>query len=926
LSFFDRGTDAKVERARTRASSTASARTSHLSRLLAGNSRRNVAFLASLFALGGAAVAVAAPGGTTVADSPLNPNTPGLAQVGPVAKNGFPAWYKDKNNIRLEPCLDLGDPMCIMGALPTPDQPVTPDDVAGNFPDEFFYQSASSGIANVGANVGTPAKPRFGKALAVTSLEGAFGAGAPKAGDQMVFARLRLRVTAGLQGSTNYMFVHPYGERTIQTDANSDNLFVTEDIGLAPGNFTDALKGRIAPFLKWDSSVDPQAPTGYTGDPNIDHPITGGVNDYFAIIGPGVGANKLTDTTQDCAPHGVLAKANAVNNDPNTPAAKKIKGTGAGGALTEQDCIYTNLFSLMGKMAENAGVDVKSATFSRDTTGNTAVDVQAESDANQTIVVRDPSANRNTASRMFPTTKLTEDNGGRYYAHVKVNGTSFPAGSQVDVVNGTDGNPQDVKTVTPTDEVLNATATWDNTLDPNGHGVLTVAAQSSDQFAGDSVTLSVDDPEGGPTPTQLGANGQAQLTTLPSAPRSVTITSSKGGTLTIPVHSDVSKPATPAPLTAVIRGPVKAVATGASVKLFGTGSSGPIASYAWTGPFAIAADGSVDTTTPNNANGGAITGGADTDTATLTAPSAEGQYGYQLEVTDDNANKAATTAVLTVSAGGVAVPGAGDPLTPGTVRYTETQGRMVIDGTATVRNQNKIKIWFANHVPNDPANTPADATANVDPVDGSWVFDTGRDGMPTPPNSSCVSYISINGIPGVGHRGNLADLATPADEWDCLPIDGRKLTNPLPAPPDPPGGPVVDPPAPVAGAAAAAPRAIAGAVPLAGAAAPAVRAAARVAAPAIATTAALATTGVSVNVTVPAGATLLRVRVLTTANKALATTFKKVKAGKKVKVKVRSAKAARKLRGAKRFVIEVRAGTAKNRLGKATRKVIRIRA
>jgi hypothetical protein len=79
-------------------------------------------------------------------------------------------------------------------------------------------------------------------------------------------------------------------------------------------------------------------------------------------------------------------------------------------------------------------------------------------------------------------------------------------------------------------------------------------------------------------------------------------------------------------------------------------------------------------------------------------------------------------------------------------------------------------------------------------------------------------------------------------------------------------------------------------------------------------------------VTVPQGASLVRVRVLTTANKALFSTFKKVKGGTKVKVKVKSAKLRKQLRAGKRYVIEVRAGTAKNRLGKATRKLIRIRA
>src|SRR3954471_22460857 len=911
LSRIDRGTDAKVDRAaRTRASSV-SRRTNYMSRLRAGTRRRNIAFLASLFALSGTAVAVAAPGGSTVGDNPSELGTPPLAQVGAVAKNGFPAWYKDGKGPRLEPCLDNGDPMCIMGALAQPDQPVTPDNVQGNFPDEFFYQASDAGLDNVGANVGTAAKPRFGKASLVASLEGAF-ANAQAPGEQMVFARLRLRVTDGLQSNANYLFVHPYGERTIKTDTNGTDLFVTEDIGTIAGKFDDALKGRIAPFLKWDDSVAPAAPEGYIGDPNVDHPITGGVNNVFAIIGPGVGANKLTDGTQDCSAD-TLGKAN------NPPGGEAIKGTepnadGSGTHIGQRDCIETNLFSLMGKLAQNAGVDVKSTTFSRDTTGNTSVDVQAESDGNQTIVVQAPGTSRNKASRLFPTTKLVEDH-GNYYAHVTMPSTKgFPNGTenQVQVLNATDGKPQDSKTVIPVDEILDATATFNTTPDANGAGKLTVAAKSSDEFAGDNVKLQIDNPAGG-APVDLTSGPL----TLPSAPRTVTITSSKGAKLTIPVHTDVAAPATPAPLTANAGRPVKA-ATGASVTLFGTGSTRPGARYAWTGPFAIKADGSVDTATAKNANGGAITGGAAIDTATLTAPSAAGQYGYQLEVTDDDGNKATGTTVLTVTDGGGVAPGVlGDPLTPGKIRYTENQGRMVIDGTATVRTSNKVLIWFANHVPADPANTKPDATAVVDPVDGTWAYDTGRGGMPTPPNADCVSFISTHGDPAV--VGDNATLA-PADEWNCLLIDGRKLTAPLPPGPNPPA----------AGAAAGAARpaapapAVAAAVP--GLGARVALAAARVTAPATVSAAAVGTTGVPVTVTVPQGATLLRLRVLTTANKALFSTFKKVKGGTKVKVKIKSAKLRKQLRAGKRFVVEVRAGTAKNRLGKATRKVIRVRA
>src|SRR6185436_11863704 len=237
-----------------------------------------------------------------------------------------------------------------------------------------------------------------------------------------------------------------YGERKIKTDPGEDNFFVTEDIGASVGTFDDALKGRIAPFLKWDPAIAPAAPDGYIGDPNIDHQVTGGVNNYFAIIGPGVGANKLTDGTQDCGAD-AMAKTNAA----------------LGASATQADCIEQDLFSLMGKKAENAGVDIKRDTFSRDAAGNTSVDVLADSDADQTIVVQDPNAaRRHTSGRLFPTTKMVQQ-GAKYYAHVVMApGASFPnsTDNQVEVVNGTDGNPQASKDVTPVDEILEPTATY----------------------------------------------------------------------------------------------------------------------------------------------------------------------------------------------------------------------------------------------------------------------------------------------------------------------------------------------------------------------------------------------------------------------------------------------------------------------------------
>jgi hypothetical protein len=67
----------------------------------------------------------------------------------------------------------------------------------------------------------------------------------------------------------------------------------TEDIGCgnAPCDFRASLEGKISRFLKWDPAINPQAPAGYLGDPNVTHAITGspfGTN-IFKVDGPNVG-------------------------------------------------------------------------------------------------------------------------------------------------------------------------------------------------------------------------------------------------------------------------------------------------------------------------------------------------------------------------------------------------------------------------------------------------------------------------------------------------------------------------------------------------------------------------------------------------------------------------------------------------------------
>src|SRR4029077_5890054 len=101
-------------------------------------------------------------------------------------------------------------------------------------------------------------------------------------GDQMVFARFRVKVDAGLKENTTYTIVHPYGTADVTTGTGETGMFVTKDIPLAALNFTGALHSRLGPFLQWDPTVAPAAPTGYLGSPASSHAIIGSPvgNDY----------------------------------------------------------------------------------------------------------------------------------------------------------------------------------------------------------------------------------------------------------------------------------------------------------------------------------------------------------------------------------------------------------------------------------------------------------------------------------------------------------------------------------------------------------------------------------------------------------------------------------------------------------------------
>ena len=230
------------------------------------------------FTVGVATLTLAASGAfvaSAVTPPPAhNNNTVGLKQVGPIDEtNGFPIWYKDTNNVKLELCTDPTDQYCIMGEVQNPGQPVSFPD---NFPDEAFWASAESSIDAGGGD----------SALLVTAVEAAFANEAPAEGDQVSFGRIRIRA-GGLVDNAEYKITHPYGVDNAIAEAGAvKGVNVTEDIGsLTPdGVFDQTLGSRPGPFLKWTGT---DAPPGYLGDPSVDHTVTGSPynTNFFRIEG-----------------------------------------------------------------------------------------------------------------------------------------------------------------------------------------------------------------------------------------------------------------------------------------------------------------------------------------------------------------------------------------------------------------------------------------------------------------------------------------------------------------------------------------------------------------------------------------------------------------------------------------------------------------
>jgi hypothetical protein len=517
-----------------------------------------------------------------------------LAARGPIdAANGFPLWYKDGSGQRLDLAVDPRDPNTpAIGDLPDPLAPVS---FPGNFPDEAFYFLAE-------AEMPVGGQPRAGRARLVLALEAAFaGTGEPAVGQQQVFARLRVRLDGGIPGAA-YTFTHPYGQTDPLTADENGRVFVTEDIGAGAGLFDLAVTdGEVAPFLRWNAG----APAGYLGDGTTEHTITGsplGFN-FFRVEGPQVGG-------AGAAP------------DPADPA--------------NINKIFTDLFTVQGRISTLAGVGVDRAVYAR-SAGTVVVDVFATSEPGQTL-------------HAAGTTLTTA--GTRYHARVEVD--TVPA--TVDVVNATD-QPPTAATAVITDAVTIEVAAYDT-----AQRQLTIEASSSD----------LDDP---PVLTVTGQGpltaGKADFAGLDAPPATVEVVSSHGGLHTR--HVLVTGPAAAADPVRAAAGQDRIAAAGDVVTLDASASTGAAVTFAWA---------QIDGTPVE------VTG-ADQARATFVAP-ATGAVEFEVTVQNAGAIDTDTVSVQVDPSGPVT-----DTITAALVEFRTDSGRWRIEGTATAPLPDRITVTLA---------------------------------------------------------------------------------------------------------------------------------------------------------------------------------------------------------------------------------------
>lgn len=419
-----------------------------------------------------------------------------LAAVDPgpytFASGKFPIWYQDNNLLSMELCQSRAvssrvpaatPPTYMCTLLPTPGifDDTLPMVFPDNWPDEAFWFLAGTNIPNNAAGYGMDAY--------VAGIEAAFAGGNPLDGDQISFARIRMRINVPVAGT--YTITHPYGVETVNvTTPGRRAINITRDIGVGvPGVFNGALSGAIGPFLRsvngpyTEVNPDTGAIETFVGDPNLTEQVTGSPNNtnFVRIQGPA--------------------------------------GT-----------IETSLFTLSGKVLDNRAqthVDLSRATYRRTASGtgtSTRVEVFGKADNSSTLCFRETIALVPGPPPTPCLTNLVGDGTGLYFGQRLLSGPLPP------VVVLTATNPAGTTRPTAvssklTDLVKIQTAryNWSN------HSLL-IEATSTDEVAVPDMVA-----QGYGRLSKTGTLQKITVADLRQPPASVTVKSAAGGSDTEPV-------------------------------------------------------------------------------------------------------------------------------------------------------------------------------------------------------------------------------------------------------------------------------------------------------------------------------------------------------------------------------------------------------
>jgi hypothetical protein len=250
----------------------------------------------------------------------------GAADVPSPPGTGFPAWYQDSTGLSLAPCFDTNGfcPTTMVSAPPGFDatQPLV---FPTNFPEELFYYTLFADTVGIS------------DLLWEAAIEGAF-ANQVQPGDQIVFARIRMRGNVTLPGT--YTVTHPYGVETFEITTilpGSPEINFTEDVGVANGIFTGALAGRVGPFVLPVTGLV----TAPDGNVYVGNPLTA-----VAVTGSPFGTNSVTITGPDF-PGGAttslfLVEGKVVGNDVS-PKSLTFQPQKTGVASAAQTVTVTNI-------------------------------------------------------------------------------------------------------------------------------------------------------------------------------------------------------------------------------------------------------------------------------------------------------------------------------------------------------------------------------------------------------------------------------------------------------------------------------------------------------------------------------------------------------------------------------------------------------